>query len=322
VHYKNIFSLLLIVIAVANSNLMGIRRCAVWTSLGDSESATQLKTLLGFNNPSLPGDVPIYYSPGYQAHAKIIQDFLSGERNFYRRELGIDFALTAAVLDAKQWGLVQQRGPYGVPNVSLAPPYLALIPADWNDTHLGIPPKPEDANPLLVKEVRDSGQEWKATFFRGFDAVIGHEFGHAATRVYGIKPPTYWMDEFLATYFEIAYAHQERPDFLFPIRIFNLAGLDYPHPYSTLDEFEAQMRSFALSPPNYGWYQSMFWKRGEDVFARKGLLYLTEMKVAFPAGGTSENLSSVELLRKLDRICPGFTEWANSLHSASLQNSK
>jgi hypothetical protein len=58
------------------------------------------------------------------------------------------------------------------------------------------------------------------------------------------------------------------------------------------------------------------------AFYINGLLYLTEMKVAFPVGGTSEDLSNVELLRKLDRTCLGFTEWANSLQSASVQPRK
>jgi hypothetical protein len=279
------------------------------------ESAT-LGAILALKDPSLPGEVPTYYTPGFKKRAQAMQDLLAGQRAFYRMELGSQADLTMAVLNAEQWARLNIRDPYGIPTIPDDPPYLALMPADWNEVHLGMLPDEKDANRLLVKQVQSAGVEWRQTLYRGFDTMIGHEYGHAVTVAYGIQAPNRWFNEFLATYFLVAYVREKQPQLAFPMHIFFSVGMDYPHPYTSLADFETHYPISDSLPANYAWYQSMFEKRIEEVYARNGVDFLKRVKVAFPSGGKSDAMSNAEVLKKLDEICPGFTEWAHSFDDA------
>jgi len=131
-------------------------------------------------------------------------------------------------------------------------------------------PDESKANPSVVQQVKSAGADWKDTFYRGFDTIIGHEFGHAAS-VSGISKPKHWLDEFLATYFLISFVNEKRPELQFPMKIFFSINLDYPHPFTSLDDFESHYPLSDTLPTNYGWYQSQFWKRGEVVYGMQGI---------------------------------------------------
>lgn len=281
------------------------------------EEEPRLETVVALNDPFLPGQVRTYYTPGFEKRAKAVQDFLTDERDFYSKELGIHLDLTVAVLDAKQWEQLNILDPYGVPTVTDFPPYVALLPANWSENRLGMLPAETEADPALVKQVKAAGAVWSQTFYRGFDAIIGHEFGHAAARTYGIKPPTHWFDEFLATYFEIAFIRHRHPEFVFPVQTFFAINRGYSHPYTSLNDFESRYPISDSSPTNYGWYQAMFEQRIEQVYAQQGIDFLKQVRTLFPTNSNAAPLSKAEVLAKLDGICPGFTEWAQSLESTA-----
>ena len=274
-----------------------------------------LEAVLALKDPFLQGNVKTYYTPGFQKRAETIRDFLVAERTFYEEKLGITVPLTIAVLDAKQWQALNILDPYAMPTVSDVPPYVALMPANWAENQLGMLPDQARSSPSLVQQVTAAGAGWSDTFYRGFDTIIGHEFGHAAASVAGIAKPKHWLDEFLATYFLIAFVHEKRADLQFPMRIFFSINMEYPHPHTSLDDFESHYPLSDTLPTNYGWYQSQFWRRGEKVYRLQGVEFLRKMKVKFPAGRTSLALSNPDLLRKLDDVCPGFTRWADELES-------
>ena len=282
----------------------------------DREESATLSAILALKDPSLPGEVRTYYTPGFEKRAKAMQDFLGGQRAFYRNELGSQADLTMAVLDAQQWGQLNIRDPYGIPTIPDDPPYVALMPANWNEAHLGMLPDEKEANPLLVQQVRSAGADWQQTLYRGFDTMIGHEYGHAVTTAYGINTPTRWFNEFLADYFLVAYVRQKQPQLAFPMHVFFSVGLGYPHPYTSLSDFETHYPISDKLPANYSWYQSMFEKRAEEVYAQQGVGFLKEVKTAFPPGGKAAAMSNEEVLKRLDKICPGFTEWAHSFDLA------
>jgi hypothetical protein len=281
------------------------------------EEEPRLESVRALKDPFLPGQVRTYYTPGFKKRAKAVQDFLTDERAFYSKELGIHLDLTVAVLNAKQWEQLNIVDPYGVPTVTDYPPYVALLPADWSENHLGMLPPENETDPALVKQVKTAGAGWNETFYHGFDAIIGHEFGHAAARTYGIKPPTHWFDEFLATYFEIAFIRHRRPELLFPVQTFFAINRGYSHPYTSLNDFESQYPISDSSPTNYGWYQAQFEGRIEQVYAQQGIDFLKQVRRAFPASGNTAPLSNVEVLAKLDGICYGFSGWAQSLESTA-----
>jgi len=222
---------------------------------------------------------------------------------------------TVAVLDARQWEQLNILDPYGVPTVTDFPPYIALLPANWSENQLGMLPAESEADPALVKEVQAAGAVWSETFYRGFDAIIGHEFGHAAARVYGINPPLHWFDEFLATYFEIAFIRHRHPEREFPVQTFFAINRGYSHHFTSLDDFESHYPLSDSSPNNYGWYQAMFEQRIEQVYAQQGVGFLTKALTLFPKTRSDRKLSNAEVLAKLEGICPGFIKWAKSLES-------
>ncbi len=312
---------------IASITLLTVAGSALWTTAQNSsqpssarEEEPRLETVLALKDPFLPGEVRTYYTPGYEKRARAIQEFLADERDFYSKELGIHLDLTVAVLDTKQWEQLNILGPYGMPTVTDFPPYVALLPANWSENHLGMLPAESEADPALVKEVHAAGALWNETFYRGFDAVIGHEFGHAAARTYGIKPPTHWFDKFLATYFEIAFIRQRHPELAFPVQVFFAINRGYSHRYTSLNDFESRYPISDTFPTNYGWYQAMFEQRVEQVYPLKGIDFLKQARLLFPASGKAAPLSQAEMLGRLDEICPGFTGWAHSLESTA--NSK
>ena len=281
------------------------------TQIQPTGSRSGLDKLLALHDPALPGEVRTYYTPGFEQRAKNMQAFLAGERDFYRKQLGINIEFSLAVLDRKQWEQLTED-PYGFPYVS-DKPYVAVMPASWSDTHLGFFLDQGQANPELVKEVQATGADWMETLYRGADGVGAHEFGHTVIEVYGIDGGTNWLAEFLATYAGYAYIHEQHADLLFPWRTFMSASLDIPRQYTSLDDFEAQLDK--LTPANYSWYECMFERQVEKVYAKKGVGFLKEARVAFPASDKPVSMSNAEALRRLEQISPGFTAWAHSLET-------
>lgn len=303
----------LVLVAIITLSLSAAQDSPKATTSQTKQEEPTLDAVLALKDPLLLGEVPTYYTPGFKERAEGIRDFLAGERAFYKEKLGITVPLTIAVLDAKQWQALNILDPYAIPTVTDVPPYVALMPANWAENQLGMLPDESKANPSVVQQVRAASVGWNDTFYRGFDTIIGHEFGHAAASVTGIDKPKHWLDEFLATYFLIAYVHERRADPQFPMKIFFSINLEYPHPYTSLDNFESRYPLSNTLPTNYGWYQSQFWRRGEEVYRLQGVNFLRKMKVEFPAGHNSFTLSNAEVLRKLDHICPGFVKWADTL---------
>ena len=121
------------------------------------EEEPRLESVRALKDPFLPGQVRTYYTPGFKKRAKAVQDFLTDERAFHSKELGIHLDLTVAVLNAKQWEQLNIVDPYGVPTVTDYPPYVALLPADWSENHLGMLPPENETDPALVKQVKTAG---------------------------------------------------------------------------------------------------------------------------------------------------------------------
>ena len=68
---------------------------------------------------------------------------------------------------------------------------------------------------------------------------------------------------------------------------------------------------------NYAWYQQQFDRRVISVHgACGGLGFLTKVKSEFPSGRagikTGTEVSPVDLLARLERLCPGFEAWASA----------
>ncbi|HEY2445177.1 MAG TPA: hypothetical protein VGI20_05500 [Rhizomicrobium sp.] len=271
--------------------------------------AGRLDRVKSLQDPTLEGAVPTYYTPGYERHARSLQQFMSDELAFYRRELHVELPLSLAVLDKKQWAQTERQLPYPMPSVT-GDPAVAMMPANWADA-AGVFPKETDVDPAVVKSVDARGISWVQANAQAGDLIGGHELGHAIIDAYGIVPGTRWLNEMLASYVLYCYVERERRDLLWLFDVVQ-AGNGRPQRYVSLDDFESlYMTILTAHGDNYSWYQGQFFDRIKQVYAQRGLEFLSEVRAAFPPGEAKfASLGNAETLRRLDRIDPGFSAWA------------
>ncbi|HWF86752.1 MAG TPA: hypothetical protein VG222_17960 [Vicinamibacterales bacterium] len=275
--------------------------------------AERLDRVRALGDPVIDGAVPAYYTPGYEQHARDVQRFITGERAFVKKELGVDVPLWLAVLDRAQWAQIEKEYPYPVPSVDGTPP-VALMPANWADAR-GFFAADTDVDPAVIKVVQARGKDWTQATYASADLIGGHELGHTVERAYGIVPGTHWLNELLASYVLYAYIKSQRHDLLWLLAITRAETQpNRAQPHVTLDDFEAlYMQILARLPSNYNWYQGQFFDEVDKVYARKGVGFLKEVRAAFPPGGERFALGSSETLRQLEKISPGFIAWAHDV---------
>jgi hypothetical protein len=265
------------------------------------------------HDPVIRGAVPTFYTLGYEQHARDLQRFMTGERDFVKRQLGVDVPLSLAVLDAKQWKRVERQLPYPMPSVTGEPP-VALMPANWAQGP-DFFPRQNEVDPGLVKIATAHGLGWAEASHRAMDLVGGHELGHTTLDVFGIVPGTHWLNEFLASYVMYAYLQNDRRDLLWLIPVMQaICRIRQSQPHVSLDDFEVQyMQILSTEPANYSWYQGQFMAQVQAVYRRRGVSFLHEVRKVFPAGTQRFALGNEETLRRLDVIDPGFSTWARSV---------
>lgn len=288
-------------------------RAASSTSTPQAFEPGRLGRVESLHDPLIKGAVSTWYTQGYRRRARELQRFISGERDFVEKQLGVNVPLSLAVLDPRQWKLVERQLPYPMPSVSGEPP-VALMPADWTSGP-GFFPRQEDSNPALVKSVLARGSTWEDASHRAMDLVGGHELGHTALDSYGIVPGTHWLNEFLASYVMYAYLQHERRDLLWLIPVMQaICRVDQPQPRVSLDDFESgYMQILTTDAANYSWYQGQFMEEVQRLYARQGVTFLSKVRAVFPAGGRRFALGNAATLRRLDAIDPSFSAWAKSL---------
>jgi hypothetical protein len=140
-----------------------------------------------------------------------------------------------------------------------------------------------------------------------------HELGHIYTAVYGISPPNQWVNELLANYLSTAYTAEQpaAPQFEKFLGMLSAASIKGPRPrHTTLEDFERLYSGVGFD--NYAWYQQQITRRAKDVYKTKKLDFLKEVKAAFPSNETRP-LGVEVSLERLERIAPGFLDWAREL---------
>lgn len=279
------------------------------------ESA-RLERVEALGNPMLKGSIPTYYTPGYEHRARALQTFFSSELQYIRRQIPLRLAVSLAVLDPAQYALTEHELPYPTPSCGGDPP-VAMMPVNW----IGGPdvlPREADASDAVRQAVIGHHLTWSEASNSAYDLWGGHELGHAILDAYGINPGTAWLNEMVASYVLYAYLASEHPQQVWLIDVLEVGGRpDQPQRFVSLDDLESRYLEIAVNDPrNYLWYQAQFFEQIKKVYRRKGVVFLTALRRAFPAGQyESAALGTEETLRRLDRIDPGFSAWARHLES-------
>ncbi len=280
-------------------------QCAAQSQSPTLDAVTALKL------PKQPGDVRLYYSACCRQRAMEVQSALEGCLHFYKEKLGVQVHLVAAVLDKSDYDRVigttpNPTAPYGMAGVSDAR-HIALIPA----TDDGIITKnllaarnlatPETLNRLHLVHLT-----YEQAARRYILHAPLHELGHTLEYGYGIHAPTHWFDELLAHYIAYAYEKAKRPTTASIVEAFTTLAVP-PRTYTSLEDFESHYNK--MDTANFTWYHRQFQARVIEIYTQQGVDFLTKMKAEFGAA-TSGEMSTTELLSKLERISPGFRAWA------------
>ena len=255
--------------------------------------------------------ITVYYNEGHEPKALRLRALVEQAMDFYERELGVREELHLAVLLPDAWAaLITWGQPYGIPGVAGVPPVAFMPATDDNlaaNDALGIR---AGVSPETVRLIEATGLSYEEASRRYVDLVGLHELGHTYTRGFGIRVPSRWAGEMLATYF--AYAHLRAHD---PKQAEVWDGIlrgyrDAVRPkHTTLADFDRLY--FGVGAQNYIWYQGRFQEMVRRVYDAHGLDFLRAVRKSFPEG--EGPVSPEETLRRFEAIFPGFGEWGSAM---------
>jgi hypothetical protein len=268
--------------------------------------------------PSLPGKVAARYSRGFEQRAATLLEPVTKAAEFFERRLGVRPKIYLAVLARNDWRDIVSN-PYGMPNslTSRSGAGFLCLPATleaFDELGRALKPTLSDA---ASKAIDSSGLSFEDGMREFADGIMFHELGHLYAAAYGIRIPNHWVDEFLANYLARAYTseHPGSPQFEKFREIVSAAVVNGPRPkYTSLEDFERLYIGVGFQ--NYAWYQRQLTQRAEEVYEVKGLDLVKEVKAAF--AGAEKPPASVEVsLEVLEKISPGFIDWARQLSTGA-----
>jgi len=179
---------------------------------GQKSPATRLAAVRELGIPSFKGKVTVYYSAGYEQRARELCVLVEEAQQFYEDHLQIKAEFTVAVLSRAGWERVAPEMPYGLPSVS-ADPQVVLLPAtpDGVVVEGALALRGKAAAATLAK-IEQAGFTFEEGAEKLIDLIGLHELGHVLTLAYGIRPPSRWSNEFLASYFGYAFLREKHPE--------------------------------------------------------------------------------------------------------------
>jgi hypothetical protein len=229
---------------------------------------------------------------------------------FYERTLGITGELHLAVLTPGDWAKVITWQPYGIPGVAGEPPVAFLPATDDNVAANDALSIRGGVSPDTVRLIEAAGRSYEEASRRYVDLVGLHELGHTYARRFGIRTPSRWAGELLATYFAYAYLREHDPAQADVWDGILRAYRDAVRPkHTTLADFERLY--FGVGPQNYIWYQARFQQMVRAAYDAQGLDFLRAVRKAFPEAESA--LTPEETLRRFEKIFPPFREWAKGM---------
>lgn len=277
----------------------------------DVDSLDLLSRIRALGNDSSPNGVTVFYPADAEAKALRLRSLIEEARRFYSDSLDITAEIWLALLTEEQWNRTITWQPYGIPGVA-GQPAVAFLPATddnvaANDA-LALRP---DVSQATVDRLTAAGRTYEQAARRYVDLVGLHELGHTYARAYGIRVPSPWVNELLATYFAYAFLSARYSDRATVWSGILDAYVDAVTPeHSTLAAFDSLY--FDVGPRNYIWYQAQFQEMVERAHATSGLGFLRRVREAFPMGDATVPSAEV-VLERMERIQPGFREWAAAL---------
>jgi hypothetical protein len=134
------------------------------------------------------------------------------------------------------------------------------------------------------------------------DLLVGHELGHGAANLSGLRSRVKWFDEFMATYLFLAALQEVDANLLERFRRWaelHIAGSAVAR--ADLGAFEYPL--VRLGFDNLLWFQGVFTRGAADLLKRRGWDFPLEMRQRLKTPGRSM------LARALIEVEPEFKAW-------------
>lgn len=281
---------------------------AASSELDERDLLSQIRAL---HNDSSPDGVTVFYPAEFEAKALRLRSMIREARQFYSDSLDITEEIWLAVLTEEQWNRTITWQPYGIPGVA-GKPAVAFLPAtdDNTATNDALDLRPH-VSAATIGKLEAAGYSWEEASRRYVNLVGLHELGHTYAHAYGIRTPSNWVNELLATYFAYAFLSARYADRATVWDAILDGYVDAVSPeHTTLAAFDSLY--FGVGARNYIWYQARFQEMVERTHAAAGLDFLRRVRAAFPPDQATTPSPQV-VLGRLERIQPGFAEWAASL---------
>lgn len=261
--------------------------------------------------PTAVGSTTLYATPGHEPWALEIVELAQDALTVFGDSLGLSIDVRVAVLGPSQWRtwfidddeVTWANEEYGMP-WAWPPDRLIAVPATMDEG-------------LLIRDPSDVEDNRRRLRF-----ISLHELGHVSVREF-FHPnsssrwsPVGWFEEFLATYFAVAFASldEETKAFVVQFSSDNVENMDPA--YTDLDRMHEVFES--LPPPqaaaNYGWFQSAINLKAVDVYERHGFGLLPALKEMLD-WDSFDDWSTGYLLDRMDQLDPGFRAWAEAIDS-------
>jgi hypothetical protein len=225
----------------------------------------------------LIGSPQTFYSKGFNARAKVLQQLVLNCIKFYEMQFaGKTFNVSIYVLNEDDWQKPPFGVPYGLPDY-LPENELEIIGADKNAlAHIsGRPDDPVKSDSIIS----------------GYDYVALHELGHYFFITFNNLRTEKWLDEFLVSYFLICHIKANNIDF--DLKSFFKPDGDQQH--KTLEDFNKMYDG--VDPANYDWYQKEFLQLGLQLYPQLRFDLINKIIENYSAHG--KHLTGLVLLKNL-----------------------
>ena len=248
----------------------------------------------------LSGLPPARFSKGAQRRTAQLRRFLGELQAGAAPHLGELSNTELLIVSRRDWQKLFSY-PYGLPftrtqkgggvSIVAAADYPPRMLRRWDD--------------ILVRAAQ-AGEDAPGDVREFLDLLIGHEWGHAAANLSGLRSRVKWVDEFMATYLFLAALEAAQLDtvkerFTAWARL-QVAGTTVKR--ADLGAFEYPRGKLDFS--NLLWFQGVFTLRAAELLAERGWDFPAALRGRLQGG---KKLDRGEVSRLLLEVEPSFKEW-------------